>query len=73
MSLVEKLPCPVELNVNGKTGRSSSHLVTVLDALHIDLTRFPLRGHSETASNDGKDSLLIIILALQFLFKLVDK
>ncbi|KAG8188583.1 hypothetical protein JTE90_005940 [Oedothorax gibbosus] len=49
---LEKLPCPVELNVNGKTGRSSSHLVTVLDALHIDLTRFPLRGPTEPVSND---------------------
>lgn len=50
---LEKLPCPVELNVNGKTGRSSSHLVTVLDGLHIDLSRFPLRGHSESVSNDA--------------------
>ncbi|CAL1273609.1 unnamed protein product [Larinioides sclopetarius] len=50
---LEKLPCPVELNVNGKTGRSSSHLVTVLDGLHIDLSRFPLRGHSENVTNDA--------------------
>lgn len=52
---MEKFPCPVELNVNGKTGRSSNHLVTILDGLHIDLARFPLRGHSESnASNEGK-------------------
>ncbi|XP_015912196.1 E3 ubiquitin-protein ligase Su(dx) [Parasteatoda tepidariorum] len=50
---LEKLPCPVELNVNGKTGRSQSHLVTVLDALHIDLTRFPLRSHSENSVGDA--------------------
>lgn len=49
---LEKFPCPVELNVNGKTGRSSNHLVTILDGLHIDLGRFPLRGHSENASNE---------------------
>lgn len=51
---MEKYPCPVELNVKEKNGRSSSHLLTILDGLHIDLGRFPLRGHSENTTNEGE-------------------
>lgn len=64
---MEKFPCPVELNVNGKTGRSSNHLVTILDGLHIDLTRFPLRGHSENASNEGMYTISLFLMYFNFL------
>ncbi|XP_013794411.2 NEDD4-like E3 ubiquitin-protein ligase WWP1 [Limulus polyphemus] len=54
---LDKLPMPMELNVAGKVGRSSSFVVTILDGVQIEMNRYPPRNSSESSNSNAQSSI----------------
>lgn len=49
---LDKLTLPLELNTAGKSGRSTNHLIILLDGMHIELSRFPARSQTESGCTE---------------------
>ncbi|XP_022255905.1 E3 ubiquitin-protein ligase Su(dx)-like [Limulus polyphemus] len=56
---LDKLPMPMELNVAGKVGRSSSFVVTILDGVQIEMIRYPPRNFSDSSNANAQPSVTL--------------